>query len=382
MVKNPFGGLKHLQMRFAKRAILLYVLALGAPLARGDDWRPALPGWDYEFPRDHAVHREFKTEWWYFTGNLRGSDGRRLGYQLTFFRQGVRIPGSNPPQTRFAVDDLKFAHFAISELGPGRFHHAQKSSRGAFGEAGFAEGDKLAWIEDWTLRLGSDGVFRLQAKMDGAAIALTLKPLKPPIVHGATGVSQKSAGEGQASHYVSYTRMETTGVVSIADQRIDVVGESWFDHEWASNQLGKDQIGWDWFSAQFDDGSELMLFQIRLRDGSAEPLSHGTFVDAQGEATPLSREDFRVTPGKLWKSPESGASYPVEWDISVPKFALTLRLTTLLEKQELNLSPVSYWEGAVDYDGTAGSRRIKGHGYLEMTGYAGPLVGLGSPSTP
>ena len=208
---------------------------LVSPKAAADEWALALPGWKYEFPRDHHAHPEFKTEWWYFTGNLTGDDGRDYGYQLTFFRQGVQRKAE--PGTRFAVGDIKLAHFAVTEISGGRFHYAQKVSRGAFGDAGFAEGDRVAWIDDWELRLRESGGFVLQARDDAFALELTLIPRKPPIFHGADGVSQKSAGEGRASHYYSLTRLEAEGRLVIDGRSVAVNGWSWFDQEWATNQL-------------------------------------------------------------------------------------------------------------------------------------------------
>jgi predicted secreted hydrolase len=210
-------------------------------------WRLSLPGWIYEFPRDHFAHPEFKTEWWYFTGNIRDESGRRFGYQLTFFRQGIRPPAVRGETTsRFICDELKFAHFAISDPSGQRFRYVQKTSRGAFGEAGFSQGDRVAWIDEWNLQLVPGGM-RLAARADELSIALDVKSRKPWIAHGENGVSQKAAGEGRATHYYSGTRLQTSGQLAIRGRNFDVKGSSWFDQEWGSNQLTAEQVGWNWF---------------------------------------------------------------------------------------------------------------------------------------
>ncbi len=347
-------------------------------------WRQALAGWAYEFPRDHLPHPEFKTEWWYFTGNVADARGRRFGYQLTFFRQGLRSPSAAPaPASRFVVGDLKFAHFALTDVGEKRFRFGQKISRGAFAEAGFngpeADGaTRLAWIEDWSLVLDAEGGFALRAAHAGVQLALTLKPGKPWTIHGRNGISQKADGEGRASHYYSGTRLESRGKVTLEGQEFVVTGESWFDHEWATNQLTPEQIGWDWFSLQFDDGSELMLYQMRTRAGGIDPNSSGSFITKDGTVQHLTREDYQLTPLKTWKSGETGGTYPIAWQLAVPSLSLTARIETPVREQELVLQPIAYWEGVIDISGKRGAEPVRGHGYMEMTGYAGKLVGLSS----
>ncbi|HEX8294855.1 MAG TPA: lipocalin-like domain-containing protein [Chthoniobacteraceae bacterium] len=353
------------------------------PAPPESSWRLALPGWRYAFPRDHFPHPEFKTEWWYFTGNLRDENGRRFGYQATFFRQGMRTPAQRGGErSRFIVNDLKFAHFAFTEVAAKRFRFEQKISRGAFGEAGFAAangttGDqRLAWIDDWQLTLREGDQFSLKAKAKGVELQLELSPGKPWVAHGTNGVSQKAEGIGRASHYYSGTRMPTTGQVKLDGRAIEVRGESWFDHEWGSNQLAENQVGWDWFSIQLEDGSELMLYQMRLRDGTLDPASSGSFISAEGKVHALLRDDYRLTPKSFWKSPASGGKYPVRWEVVVPSLDLRLEVSTPVSEQELALTPIAYWEGLIDVAGTRAGRPVRGHGYLELTGYAGSLPGL------
>jgi predicted secreted hydrolase len=356
-----------------RRIVLIFVAALVGS-ASAAEWRTSEPGWQYEFPRDYHAHGEFKTEWWYFTGNVADADGRRFGYQLTFFRQGIQHPAERKAeQSRFVLGDLKFAHFTVTDENGGRFHFDQKASRGAFGEAGFDEGDKLAWIDSWTLRLEPDGTFHLVADSKEASIDLRLKAAKPAAIHGEGGISRKAAIEGHASHYYSLTRLTTAGQVRVGKQTADVRGDSWFDHEWATNQLAPQQIGWDWLSVHFDDGTELMLYQMRLENGAADPSSSGTLVAADGATTHLRGEDFVMKPTEIWKSAKTAAPYPIGWSIELPKHGIQLTVRAALKNQELALMPLAYWEGAVDITGARNGSPVKGRGYLELTGYAGPL---------
>ncbi len=357
--------------RLANWGALLGLFCLAA------DWKTAEPGWSYEFPRDHHRHDDFKTEWWYFTGNLTSERGSRFGYELTFFRQGIRPPGARAgTSSRFIVDDLKFAHFTVTDAAGKAFVFHQKVSRGSFGEAGFEDGAKLAWIDSWSLQLNADGSFDLAASASDAAIGLHLVAQKPPVIHGSDGVSRKAEGTGHASHYYSITRLETTGTLRMQNKNRAITGTSWFDHEWATNQLAPGQAGWNWVSAQFDDGSELMLYQMRLTSGAIDPISSGTFVRADGSAVRLTSADFQMSPETFWKSGATKANYPICWHVAVPDEQLDFRIKPVLENQELIFSPLVYWEGAFDVTGTRAGREISGRGYLELTGYAAPLQGL------
>ena len=361
-----------------KKACIIYLLGwlATAPLP-GADWRLALPGWQYEFPRDHRLHPEFKTEWWYFTGRLVDESGGVFGYQVTFFRQGLRPPGAGDAvSSRFVVNDLKFAHFAISDVRGQQFHFEQKINRGAYGEAGFGDDDRLAWIDDWSLALSPDGSFALQASGDATRLQLRLTSAKHLAIHGENGVSQKAEGVGRASHYFSATRLATAGTLVIGGKSRSVQGESWLDREWGSNQLTANQVGWNWFSVQCDDGTELMLYQMRTRDGGLDPNSSGTFVARDGTTQHLTRDDYQLTPAKFWTSTATAGRYPVAWELTVPKLNLQLTISTPLEAQELVLRPVAYWEGLIEVQGSRAGTTLHGHGYMELTGYAGALVGL------
>ncbi len=353
---------------------LLAVLALGYVTAA---WEEAVPGWSYQFPRDHHAHQDFKTEWWYFTGNLTNKQGQRIGYELTFFRQGIRPPNErSATKSRLVIDDLKFAHFTVTDAAGQGFLFYDKTSRGSFGEAGFDQGDRLAWIDHWTLRRADDGSFDLSAAAADAEIQLHLVPQKAPVVHGTEGISRKAEGTGHASYYYSITRLATSGRVRVRKEVFAVKGESWFDHEWATNQLAAGQAGWNWVSAQFDEGSELMLYQMRLTNGAIDPISSGTLVRADGSSLSLTSRDFKMTPLSFWQSAATQAKYPIAWRVEVPRERLDLEIRPVLENQELVLPPLTYWEGAFEVKGARAGKPLRGHGYLELTGYASPLQGL------
>ena len=368
------GHNRHGRSRAAHRAAATGLIVLLCLCNLGADWKRAESGWRYEFPRDHHAHREFKTEWWYFTGNVFDANGHRFGYELTFFRHGIRPAAERDPNaSRFIVDDLKFAHFAITDVTGQQFRFEQKTSRGAFGEAGFDDGKRLAWIDNWTLAANGDDAFDLTASSDSGTIHLHLRATKPPVIHGENGVSVKAAGADSASHYYSIPRLETTGEIFANGSARPFRGESWFDHEWSSSQLGKGQVGWDWICLQWEDGAELMLYRMRLENGGQDPSSSGTWIAPDRTATHLRASDFQMTPIAFWKSKANGAQYPIGWRIALPGQRAEFIVRASLEDQELKLGPITYWEGAIDATGTRDGKAIKGRGYLELTGYAGSL---------
>jgi predicted secreted hydrolase len=360
-------------MSLTRSLLVLFFACMATAFA---EWRTALPGWNYRFPADHGAHPDFKTEWWYFTGNLESEDGQDFGYQLTFFRQGVIEPGSQVPASNFLQRDMKFAHFAVSAIGAKKFHHFQKISRGAFGTAGFEDGERLAWIDNWRCARIGPHDFRLRAEDGEVSIDLTLRSQREPVIHGRNGVSQKSEGAGRASHYYSLTRLKTTGTIQIGKSTHTVSGLTWFDHEWATNQLASHQTGWDWFSLQFDNGAELMIFQIRTKDGARDQFSSGTWISSDGSTRKIDLADFTLEPVEWWTSPKTKGRYPVAWKISIPSLKLSLTSRARFSEQELAAEPFSYWEGAIAAEGQLANSPIQGKGYLEMTGYAGGIVGM------
>lgn len=349
-----------------------------ASASGGPDYQLALPGYRYEFPRDHGSHDRFRTEWWYFTGHLFAGDGRRLGYELTFFRRAVRPDAPRPGSSRWAIHQLYLAHFAITDVHEDRFRYAQKLSRAALGKAGAEPGRLQVWIDRWSAEAASPDhdVLSLRAAADGFEIDLHLTPLKPPVTHGLGGVSRKGDGRGQASHYYSFTRLRTEGTVRLPTGILQVTGTSWMDHEFGSAALGEGQVGWDWFSIQLEDRTEVMFYLLRRADGAPDPASSGTFIAPNGRGQHLTIEDVIITVLAHWQSAASAARYPSAWRVDVPSLGLSLTLSPLMANQELitgTSTQVTYWEGAVTVEGTRHGEPVNGQGYVELTGYAEPL---------
>jgi predicted secreted hydrolase len=353
---------------------LLFVFLFACLPSAMAQYKTALPGYHYEFPRDKFNHPDYQTEWWYTTGNLTASDGHHYGFELTFFRQGV--DRDSKEKEAWDIQDLYLAHLALSDLDNGKFYHTERTNRAGPGLAGIDERQKRIWNGNWEIRWEGDEEI-LRVTDDKFSMAFSLHSEKPPVVHGVNGVSQKAAGEGRASHYISFTRLLTSGTIEMAGKSIEVRGTSWMDHEFFTNSMDAEQVGWDWLSLQFEDDTELMLYQFRRKDGSADPFSSGTYMDAQGKPVHLTATDFRLVPtGETWTSDVTEAQYPVAWSVEIPKLGLKLVVTTRLKSQELaggsKIAP-SYWEGAIVVEGTRGPARVQGVGYLEMTGYAQPF---------
>lgn len=368
-------------MRSSLRAALVWIVALQLVAATDQPFRLAEPGYHYSFPRDHFNHPDFQTEWWYYTGNVRTSQGRRFGFELTFFRFGIER--SSAPAAVWDVRNVWMAHMALSDLQGGHFLYTERLNRAGAGITGADLGQARVWNGNWQSQWkldpqapGAMASQKLQGIADRFSFTFTLTTAKPPVIHGEDGISQKAAGDGRASHYISYTRLRTSGEIILDGHRFDVAGEGWMDHEFFTDQLAPNQSGWDWFSLQLADGSDIMLFDLRRKDGTHDPFSSGTYVDAHGRATHLAAGDFSLTPGKTWTSPKSGGRYPLEWSIQIPSLGLNATITTPLPQQELagktRFEP-TYWEGAIDVAAIRNGAPVRGDGYLEMTGYAEPI---------
>ena len=335
----------------------------------------ALQAREFRLPEDHGPHFEFQTEWWYYTGQVAAADGRRFGFQLTFFRRGLS-PGP-PPATGLSTNQIYFAHFAVTDVGQARHVSAERLSRGAAALAGASGQPFRVFVEDWSAEAkGPDGAsVHVRARDSGLVLDLELAATKPLVAHGERGLSAKSDEPGNASFYVGYTRMAARGQLGADGTGAEVTGEAWFDHEWSTSALGPQAVGWDWFSLQLDDGRELMYFAIRHADGSRGPASSGTLVEADGRARRLAAADVAVEALDHWTSPHTRATYPARWRLSVPSEALELEVTPLVSDQEMRTAFV-YWEGAVSVGGTSRGRPLGGRGYVELTGYARSMQGV------
>ena len=338
-------------------------------------YQSAVANREFSFPRDHFAHPEFKTEWWYYTGHLETEEGRSYGYQVTYFRSGLRDRQATEPGDAPLFTDLYMAHFALSDKMAKKFIFRDRVNRGYGEKAGARVDHYLVWNEDWKVELRGEH-HEIEIKDRGRVLKLQLTPVKPPVLHGHKGLSPKGKGEGMASYYYSLTRMITEGTMELGGRRERVRGLSWMDHEFGSHQLGRDQGGWDWFSLQLENKTELMLYLIRRKDGSVDPVSSGTLVYEDGTTRNLSLDSFRIKVVNRWTSPRSGGDYPMGWQIEIPSERVELDITPFFAQQELDTrksTRVTYWEGSVEVQGSSANRPVRGVGYIEMTGYAGPL---------
>jgi predicted secreted hydrolase len=338
--------------------------------ANGAGYARALAPREFHFPADHGPHPEFRTEWWYYTGNLATPEGRRFGFQLTFFRSAL-APAMPARQSAWATRQAWLAHFTISDLKGGRFHSFERWSRGAAGLAGAQAEPFRVWVKDWAAQgVGGQALpMRLTASEGDLGVDLVLQPGKPPVLEGNRGLSQKGPEAGNASYYYSLTRMPAAGTVRLGGERFAVTGLAWMDREWSTSSLGRGEVGWDWFALQLSDGADLMLYRLRHQDGAADAASSGTAVSPEGTARHLGFPDFQIAGSGEWRSPRSGVRYPAQWRVQIPSEKLDLEIRPALADQELDVS-FRYWEGAVEIAGTRRGRPVHGRGYVELTGYA------------
>ena len=356
-VRRPVGKLEEKPLSVGE------VLGGSAP----EGFQRAIERRKFSFPADHRSHPGFRNEWWYFTGNLATSDGRKFGYQLTFFRAAL-APEPVPRRSRWGTNEIFMAHFALTDVAGKRFRSAERFSRVALGLAGAGGTPLEVRLEDWRARETAIRPWsvKLSAADAGMAIELDLKSLKPEVLNGEAGLSRKSGTVGNASYYYSIPRLQTTGTIRSGKESFSVTGLSWLDREWSTSALEKNQVGWDWFALHLDDGRDIMYYQLRRRDGSADPFSSGTLVAADGSYRHLRREEVTLQPQGWWTSPETGSRYPGGWRLAIHAQGIDLQIVPRLADQELRTG-FRYWEGAVELRGQAGSPG--GSGYLEMTGY-------------
>lgn len=346
----------------------------------GEGYARALEPRPFVFPADHGPHPAFRSEWWYVAGNLQGPEGAPFGFQVTFFRTAL-APGPASGQSSWSTHQVYMAHFALTDGEGGTFRAYERFDRGALGLAGAQAEPFKVWVEDWALEgsggeagAGPDGIFplRLDAAAGDRAVSLHLRPDKPLALQGDRGLSQKGPEAGNASFYYSFTRLAAEGTITVGEKEVPVQGKAWLDREWSTSALSGDQVGWDWFALQLEDGRDLMYYQLRSRNGDPDPYSQGVLVEGDGRVRHLAPDEVELTVLDRWESPRGSGPYPSRWRLLVPAQGLDLEVAPLLADQELNLT-FRYWEGAVRVDGVAGSSPVQGRGYVELTGYANAL---------
>jgi predicted secreted hydrolase len=342
-----------------------------SPLLSSDNshFARALEPRPFSFPADHGAHPAYRTEWWYFTGNLKNPDNRMFGYELTFFRFALNAE-TPVSKSAWRSNQLYMAHLTVTDVKAERFYTDERFSRAGNDLAGASSKKYQVWLYDWSASTKGDADFplRLRAKSDEFAIDLVLRTQKNAVLQGNQGLSQKSAEPGNASYYYSYTRLATEGAISIAGNTFPVTGESWMDREWSTSALSPEQKGWDWFALQLSDNSELMFYQLRRKDGRQDRHSSGSVILSDSSKIPLNSREVTIKMLNSWKSPHSGVTYPSRWRVAVPSQHLELDVIPLINDQELNVS-YRYWEGAVRVNGTRNGKPVSGYGYVELTGY-------------
>ena len=318
-------------------------------------------------PSDFGAHPDFRNEWWYLTGNLSTPGGRRFGFEFTVFRIALSPHPVRSPSA-WATRQAYMAHFAVTDIMANRFYAYQRLERGAIGLAGVSNPPFKAWVDDWWLAGTRDPFpLRLQASEKGTAIRLTLQCGDGLLLQGSQGFSRKGPRPGNASFYYSYPRLSASGSVTVRGHRYKVGGAAWLDHEWSTSALGPDEVGWDWFGLQLDDGTDLTIYRLRRRDGSSGRFSAGTWRASGGRVFHLGARDFRLRPLAYWSSPKSRVRYPLRWRIDIPDRKAVITVSAAIPGQELNLA-VRYWEGAVNVRADIDGRAVGGVGYLELTG--------------
>ena len=327
-----------------------------------------VPGYILSFPRDFGAHPTFRTEWWYVTGWLETPEKKPLGFQVTFFRAATGLDEANP--SRFAPKQLIIAHAALSDPAIGKLLHDQKSARDGFGLAYTKVGNTDVKLGDWTMLRDGNGRYQTRVDARDFALRLSLTPSQPPMKQGENGFSRKGPLPEQASYYYSEPHLEVAGTIVHDGKPVAVSGSAWLDHEWSTAYLDPDADGWDWVGVNLDDGSALMAFQIRGKDGR-RIWAYAGLRDASGNMTLFAPEEVNFEPQRTWRSPRTGATYPVAMRIKTGPTEWLL--TPLQDDQELDSREsvgAVYWEGAVtvNRDGTPAGR-----GYFEMTGYVKPL---------
>jgi predicted secreted hydrolase len=331
------------------------------------------------FPEDHGAHLGFRTEWWYYTGNLASKTGSRYGFQLTFFRSQISPPGADrrwpEPASKWRTQQIYLAHAAVSDLSNGRHLTVEDIARGALGLAGvIRDQNKITRVhlKNWQAEIGG-ARHALKAAAESFAFDLQLMPQKNVILHGDAGYSRKGESPDSASCYYSFTRLKTDGHLTVDGKTMAVEGLSWMDHEFSTAPLESGIRGWDWFSLIFSDNTEVMIYLLRQKDGGYNAASSGTFVDPVGYSRHLTRDEFEIDVLDTWKSPHSGGIYPSRWRLKILPLSMDVSITSNLADQEMQTvatTGVTYWEGSVSLSGTVKAAQVDGVGYVELTGYA------------
>lgn len=337
-----------------------------------NDFSKAIEPRKFIFPDDHGPHPDFRTEWWYFTGNLTSADNKKFGYQFTIFRTALS-KSKNVRNSDWNSNQIYMAHFTVTDINENKFYFDERFSREGNQLAGAQINPFRLWLEDWQVKQVDNNfsfdlpTLNILAKTENSKINLTLEAIKPLVLQGDKGLSQKGSQVGNASYYYSYTKLKTSGKIILDEKEFEVNGFSWMDREWSTSALSKDQKGWDWFSLQLDNNTEVMYYQMRKNDSRQDIFSKGVIVNQTGLSEPISKEEVVLNVTDNWKGPDN-TIYPSGWSFQIPSKNIDLKITPAIKDQLLDVS-IKYWEGSVNVEGIKNGNPLNGRGYVELTGY-------------
>ncbi len=346
--------------------------------ARDDDagYRRVTGPCAFSFPRDHGAHPGYRIEWWYYTGNLEAPDGARFGFQLTFFRSQLRPSADRrhwpERSSAWRTNQIYLAHAALTDIEGRRHYFAEDMARGALELAGVEQHDRKVrvFLGNWETVIGPR-LHRLAMAGEDFGFELHLEPAKALVAHGENGYSRKGTDPSRASCYYSFTRMKTAGEIRLKGRTLAVSGLSWMDHEYSTAPLEPGIRGWSWFSLQLENGAELMLFLLNLEAGGYHPASSGTLVAADGTTTTVTSNSIQAEVLRKWRSPATGAKYPLAWRLRLEAVGLDVTIQTPVDDQEMQTGKttgVTYWEGSITVEGRYEGQKVNGRGYMELTG--------------
>ena len=367
-----------------KFLILILIAGLMVPTVDADEptgFKSVTGPCQLEFPKDHSPHPGYRTEWWYYTGNLQAPSGNKYGFQLTFFRSQTSPSATRrkwpQPASAWRTQQVYMAHAAIAHIAVKRHLQAELLSREALNMAGASQNEDTTtvFIKNWSLIIGSRQHL-LEVNAEGFSYNLTLTPQKPPVVRSMAPNNRGVSTVERASCYYSFTRLNVAGTLSIGEKAVPVKGSAWMDHEYGTDIVGPNLEGWDWFSLQLSDQTEIMAYVLRDKNGGIGTASSATVIDSQGKSRHIPIDEFAVTVRNTWKSPHSKTVYPAGWQLKIFSGSIDLIIKPRLADQEMITSAstgITYWEGSVSIEGLKAGQRVEGQGYVELTGYARPF---------
>ena len=344
------------------RSVLGSADGTAAGFARADRIR------EFVFPADHGPHPAYRSEWWYLTAVVSTPTqpaAREFGVQFTLFRQGFEArtggtPTPNDGPEAWRTGQGYMAHVAFSDITARRHLAAERFSRGHPALAGAQVDPFRVYLDDWQLASTGDGFspLRLTVRTADFSADLLLTATRPAIPQGDGGLSRK--GPHNASYYYSVPRLEAQGELVVGGTSHTVSGLAWIDREWSTSVLGDAYQGWDWFALHFEDGRDLMLYQLRRLDGRTDAYNAGSLGNGELSQT-LTADDFSLTPIEHWRG------WPVAWKLVIRGDEPQHYVVRAAIKDQVMDTAVRYWEGVVHLEDDGGARC--GAGYMELTGY-------------